>query len=137
MVQIQYFQNYDQVQNNEFFQQMTPQLQNKLTNHLIKIHQKKFLYFFENPQTGFKLQANEVQMMLKNMKCQILLNNQSVLHYDEKISDIYLIKNGNVRVYNKSFDFILEYVEGSFFGEYQLMFDLLSGCEFIASVPHN
>ena len=57
------------------------------------------------------------------------------MHHDEKVSEIYLIKNGNVRVYNKTYDFILEYVEGSFFGEYQLLFDLLSGCEFIASVP--
>ena len=57
------------------------------------------------------------------------------MHHNEKVNDIFLIKNGNVRVYNSKFEFLLEYEEGSFFGEYQILFDLLSGCEFVSSTP--
>ena len=52
----------------------------------------------------------------------------TILHHDEPVDDIYLIKSGCVKVYSKSYHLLTEYNEGSFFGEYQILLDLNSGC---------
>ena len=49
---------------------------------------------------------------------------ERVLHPNDQIKNIYLIRSGFVQVFDRFYNFLSEQSEGSFFGDYQCMLDL-------------
>ncbi len=45
------------------------------------------------------------------------LDGENLIQYGDEVDYFYLIKKGKVSLYNKTFDYMYDLEEGSFFGE--------------------
>ena len=56
-----------------------------------------------------------------------------IFDVNEEINSIYFIKKGSIKVFDRNYNPLIELFEGCFFGEYQILFDLLSGLYYRSS----
>ena len=54
---------------------------------------------------------------------------------EDQVENIFFIKSGAVRVFDKNYNPLLDYKEHDFFGEYQILLDLYAGCFFRTYIP--
>ena len=73
------------------------------------------------------MSAKIVRKILSNLNCEVHDNDKSILRYDDKVNFIHFVQSGTVQLFDKYHNPILEYGQGSFFGEYQILLDLF-GC---------
>jgi signal-transduction protein with cAMP-binding, CBS, and nucleotidyltransferase domain len=56
--------------------------------------------------------------MLSHISCQIFEEDTTILSYNDEVKNIYLIRYGVVKVFDENFNFLVDYHETSFFGEF-------------------
>ena len=61
---------------------------------------------------------------------------KSILCHNDYVNNIYFIQSGCIHLFDKYLNPILEYNQGSFFGEFQILLDLY-GCYTYRTKPTN
>jgi hypothetical protein len=122
--------NYSQILDDEFFQDLSPHLQQKLWKVVIKQQRKFFHYFFSSEKNC--INNKMVAQILSHINCDVYSHNQMMMLPRDKMEAIYLIKHGIINVFDENYNLLTAYEQHSFFGEYQVMFDLKAGCYFRA-----
>ena len=64
------------------------------------------------------------------------LDGENLIEYGDEVDYFYLIKKGKVQLYNKTFDYMYDLGEGSFFGEQYIMLGMYSD-SFYKSIKSN
>ena len=128
---------------------MTPKMQTDLikSTRVFREFEKAFNHFFDECERGF---TNE---LIINMYCRINQPGETVIGYKGNVKEMYFIRQGVVEVLNPEFDNpkkeqatenqrldkvdkmyqdqpILYLPKFSYFGDYQILFDLKSNIKF-------
>ena len=131
----------------QFYQQITPKMQTELiqSTRTFKEFEKSFNHFFEECERGF---TND---LIINMLCRIYIPGKIVISYKSNVKEMYFIRQGLVEVFNNENDDkdnkaqkeekknktegkaksnkqkpILYLPKYSYFGDFQILFDLKS-----------
>ena len=116
----------------QFYQQITPKMQTDLIQNtrVFKEFERSFNHFFEECERGF---TNEI---IINMYCRIYTPGKTVIAYKSNVKEMYFIRQGLVEVYNNENDEIhkekpiLYLPKNSYFGDYQILYNLKSNIVF-------
>ena len=109
------------------------------TTRVFKEFEKSFGHFFEECERGF---TNE---LIINLLCRIYTPGRIVVSYKSSVNYLYFIRQGLVEVYNNENDElhkdkpILYLPKYSYFGDYQILYNLKSNLVFktLANPPEN
>lgn len=103
-------------------------MQSELIDLVFGDFQKQFRHFFNLCEKGF---TNE---LIINMYARIYQRGETLVDYRSKFNEIYFIFSGGISLFNKHrvTDFLL-LPQYSFFGDYQLLYDLRSNIVFRTS----
>jgi len=129
----------------QFYQQITPKMQTELiqSTRTFKEFEKSFNHFFEECERGF---TND---LIISMLCRIYIPGKIVISYKSNVKEMYFIRQGLVEVFNNENDDldsakqkelknidsvkknykqkpILYLPKYSYFGDFQILFDLKS-----------
>jgi hypothetical protein len=125
----------------QFYQQITPKMQTDLIQNtrVFKEFEKSFNHFFEECERGF---TNE---LIISMYCRIYTPGKTVISYKSNVKEMYFIRQGLVEVFNNENDEIekdkpiLYLPKYSYFGDYQILYNLKSNLVFktLAHTPDN
>jgi len=97
---------------------------------VFKEFERSFNHFFEECERGF---TNEI---IINMYCRIYTPGKTVIAYKSNVKEMYFIRQGLVEVYNNENDEIhkekpiLYLPKNSYFGDYQILYNLKSNIVF-------
>ena len=116
----------------QFYQQITPKMQTDLIQNtrVFKEFERSFNHFFEECERGF---TNE---LIIQMYCRISTPGKCVISYKSNVKEMYFIRQGLVEVYNNENDEldkekpILYLPKFSYFGDYQILYNLKSNIVF-------
>ena len=122
----------------QFYQQITPKMQTDLIQNtrVFKEFERSFNHFFEECERGF---TNE---LIISMYCRIYTPGKTVISYKSNVKEMYFIRQGLVEVYNNENDEIqkekpiLYLPKFSYFGDYQILYNLKSNIVF-KTLPHS
>lgn len=126
----------------QFYQQITPKMQTELiqSTRTFRDFEKSFNHFFEECERGF---TND---LIISMLCRIYIPGKIVISYKSNVKEMYFIRQGLVEVFNNESDDkeiqqakkaegknkvkkqkpILYLPKYSYFGDFQILFDLKS-----------
>ncbi|CDW76539.1 cation channel family protein [Stylonychia lemnae] len=108
-----------------YYYQISPKMQTELCTTIFKEFQQSFRLFFDFCERGF------INELIINMYCRIYQPEATIVPYGSKFSEIYFIREGGVRMFNKfriqDFMFLPQY---QIFGDYQILYDLKSNIVF-------
>jgi len=126
----------------QFYQQITPKMQTELiqSTRTFREFEKSFNHFFEECERGF---TND---LIISMLCRIYIPGKTVISYKSNVKEMYFIRQGLVEVFNNEGDDkeikemkrnqslpsyikqkpILYLPKYSYFGDFQILFDLKS-----------
>jgi signal-transduction protein with cAMP-binding, CBS, and nucleotidyltransferase domain len=115
-----------------FYQQITPKMQTELIQNtrVFQEFEKSFNHFFDECERGF---TNE---LIINMFCRLYTPGKTVISYKSNVKEMYFIRQGLVEVYNNENDEkvkekpILYLPKFSYFGDYQILYNLKSNIVF-------
>ena len=104
-----------------FYNELPASIQNQISESLFKTFKNQFNNFFLNTDIGFQHQ------LIVNMYCRIYEPGKTIISHGQKLNEMYFISKGSAVFYDqKGVTPFLQLPQFSFFGEYQLMFDLRS-----------
>jgi signal-transduction protein with cAMP-binding, CBS, and nucleotidyltransferase domain len=106
-----------------------------LVFELLDGYYQKFYFFFHDIQQ--KVSADEVfiRKILVNFHCKIFLPGAIIIKNGGAVEDMYFLMKGEVSVVDgKGEDELTRLKSGSFFGDYQILFGLISNFIFQGSV---
>jgi len=104
-----------------FYNELPASIQNQISESLFKTFKHQFNNFFLNTDIGFQHQ------LIVSMYCRIYEPGKVLVSYGQKITEMYFISKGSAVFFDqKGVTPFLQLPQYSFFGEYQLMFDLRS-----------
>jgi len=120
-----------------FYQQMTPQMQTQLISQTaqFKRFERNFNHFFEECERGF------INELIISLYCRIYQPGKTVISYKSSVKEMYFIKTGQVEVFNNENDElrkeepILYLPTFSYFGDYQILYNLKSNLVFKTMEP--
>lgn len=118
----------------EFFDLLTPKLKNKLVFELLDSYYKKFYFFFNDIQEKVFADDVFIRKILSSMHCQIFFPSVKVVEIGKEVFSIYFIYKGTITVNAEGEEELTCLPSGSFFGDYQILFDLKSNYEFMSTV---
>lgn len=109
----------------DFYGQLPSNLQNKIAESLFRGFKNQFRDFFMNTDIGF------MNKLIISMYCRIYEPGKILVHYGQKIEEMYFITRGSIVLYDcLGVTPFIQLPQYSFFGDYQLIFDL--NCNFVA-----
>jgi signal-transduction protein with cAMP-binding, CBS, and nucleotidyltransferase domain len=117
----------------EFYQQITPKMQTDLIQNtrVFQEFEKSFNHFFDECERGF---TNE---LIINMYCRIYTPGKTVISYKSNVKELFFIRQGIVELYtnegsedSKDKQPILYLPKFSYFGDYQILYNLKSNIVF-------
>ncbi|CDW82858.1 cation channel family protein [Stylonychia lemnae] len=118
--------NHKNILKDKYFRILSPRLQKKLIIELFDKQYKKFIYFFEDFELKYKASDDFISGCLSNMELNIFFSNQTILKQGQKFECIYFINHGHVGVFDKFNNFLINYVPGGYFGDFQIILELKS-----------
>ena len=121
-----YHYNFKSIRKNEFFKQLNMQLRRKLIFYLCGKYIQKFNYFFDDIEKKYYSSDFFKYGILSNMKCHILLQDSVIIDIDKRINHIFFVNLGGVNVMDRHNNFIVQYISGSNFGDFQVILGLRS-----------
>ena len=83
-------------------------MRNALTRILMKGHLDQFKYFLGDPTGKFKLEKEKRIQIFLNLHSDIVIEPIVILEPEQIVNDIYLIKTGSVRMFDKYFNYITD-----------------------------
>jgi len=102
----------------EFFELLTPGLQNKLIFELLDTYYKKFYFFFNDIQEKVFADDVFIRKILSCMHCQIFFPSVKVIEIGKDVFNIFFIYKGTITVNDKNEEELTVLPAGSFFGDY-------------------
>lgn len=104
-----------------FYNELPASIQNQISESLFRGFKQNFNNFFLNTDIGFQNQ------LIIHMYCRIYEPGKTIVQHGQKFSEMYFVTRGAAVLYDqKGVTPFLQLPQYSFFGEYQLMFDLRS-----------
>jgi hypothetical protein len=104
-----------------FYNELPASIQNQISESLFRGFKQSFNNFFLNTDVGFQNQ------LIIHMYCRIYEPGKTIVQHGQKFSEMYFVTRGAAVLYDqKGVTPFLQLPQYSFFGEYQLMFDLRS-----------
>ena len=79
---------------------------------------------------SYKVPNRIIQTLLSNINCEIYSPDQVIKEPQDDIEHIFLIRYGAINVFDEHYNYMHQLIGTQFFGLYQCMFDLKSGCYF-------
>lgn len=110
-----------------FYQQISPSMQSELMDTIFKDFYTSFKHFFGLCERGF---MNE---LIINMYFRIYPPDTMIVSHGQKFLELYFIRSGEIHLQNKFAKEFLVLPSNSFFGEYQILFELQSNIIFKTS----
>lgn len=92
---------------------------------ITKMERKYFHLLFKDPDTSYKVPIKLVSKLLSNITCEDC-NNQILVKTQEPFEYFYMIKKGKVSIFDSKYNYMYDLDEGSYFGEYNILFGLYS-----------
>tara|TARA_B110000285_G_C14931859_1_gene517724 strand:+ start:483 stop:875 length:393 start_codon:yes stop_codon:yes gene_type:complete len=111
----------------EYFCEISPQLQISLTKILMEGHLDQFKYFVGDPCGKYSVPNEKIIQIFLNLTSDIVIEANVILEAESFVDNIYLIKTGSVRMFDKCYNYITDLESDSFFGDHQVMLDLKAG----------
>ena len=103
----------------QFYDELPASIQNQISNSLFKTFKLNFHNFFLNTDVGFQHQ------LIVSMYCRIYEPGKIIINSGQKFNEIFFISKGSAILYDaKGVTPFLQLPQYSFFGEYQILFDL-------------
>ena len=96
---------------------------------MVKNERSFFVHLFYEYKDGFYLEAipqKIVTKLLSNIQSQIYDSDQILLKNRNEFKHFYMVKSGGVRLFDEKYSYMCNLEQGSFFGEYNIMFGLKS-----------
>jgi hypothetical protein len=66
---------------------------------------------------GFQTPSKILTLLFSKVIYKETLDGENLIQYGDEVDYFYLIKKGKVSLFNKTFDYMYDLEEGSFFGE--------------------
>lgn len=102
-----------------FYTELPASIQNQISESLFKTFKANFHNFFLNTDIGFQHQ------LIVSMYCRIYEPGKTIVSCGQKFNEIFFISKGSAIFYDpKGVTPFLQLPQYSFFGEYQILFDL-------------
>ena len=106
---------------------MPIQLKEKLLNILVHEEKLQFKYLFSDldSQGNFTIISDSTIIgILSNIEVQMYECNHMIITPGEEFKDLILLKSGRVRTLSSKYHYLTEFGPGSFFGDYNILFQL-------------
>ena len=121
---------YKEIQYSEFYKELNPSLQNDLMSHLVKREIRHFPMFFQiqlPDGTVLDYLTNRmIASLISLVECEILPKGRMIITPCSEFKQLFLIRKGSVKMFDSNYNYLCQLREGSFFGEYQVLFGLYS-----------
>lgn len=72
---------------------------------------------FSDVLKGFQTPSKILTLLFSKVIYKETLDGENLIQYGDEVDYFYLIKKGKVSLFNKTFDYMYDLEEGSFFGE--------------------
>ena len=108
---------------------MPPRLQYKLNREMLKSEKKFFYHLFHNvinENLTFSVPESIVYAILGSIESEFYLQGEPCVQAKDKFNYFYMVKNGSIKCFDEFYEYMFDLKEGSFFGEYHIMFGLYS-----------
>ena len=137
-ISIMYNLSYLNSTKHEFFENLESNLQDKILNLLIEQEMMLFSQlFFDNDIDDQSQIVNQkiINRIFSALDCEIHEASSMVVKPDDFFSSFYLIKSGEIATYDLNYNYMYNLQQGSFFGDYNIVFTLYSNM-FYKAVPN-
>jgi hypothetical protein len=119
---------------NKFYKTLTPELKKKLVFTLLSNYYQKLFFFFNDNIDQNYAELIFVRSILSRLDCVLYLNNSNIVASGKLFRNLYFIYKGTVTVVCPEFKFqIAKLPEESFFGDYQIIQNIFSEFNFVAT----
>lgn len=105
-------------------------LQRKLVDFLVQEERLFFRNLFED-EFGTFISNDVINNILSQIEVECLRPGNPVIKAGDEVNYFYMIKKGDVKVFDKGYNFLYILTEGSFFGEYNIIFGLYSAFNYV------
>ena len=108
---------------------MPPKLQYKLNREILKAEKKFFYHLFHNvinENITYSVPETIVYAILGCIESEFYLQGEPVRKANDKFNYFYMVKNGSIKCFDENYEYMYDLKEGSFIGEYHIMFGLYS-----------
>eukprot|EP00347_Sterkiella_histriomuscorum_P000052 403377369 len=116
--------NYKNILKDKFYQNLLPKLRNKLAIELFRHSYLKFIHFFKDFESQYNASDQFIAGCLENFELGIFPQNHEIVRRGDKLESIYFIRLGTVEIYDIADNFLVTYISGGFFGEFQAILNL-------------
>lgn len=121
IIGIRYKHNYKDIVDNYYFKNLNPNLKHKLVEVIIEPEQIFFNHLFSDTMS-----QRTVNCILQNLKSCYYAPGTSIIKAKDEFKNFFLIKKGHVNCFDKSYNYLNTLEQGSFFGEFNIIFQLYS-----------
>lgn len=120
----------------QFYVNLTPELKKKLVFTLLSNYYQKLFFFFNDNINHNYADLIFIRKILSRLDCVLYLNNSKIVASSKQFHSIFFIWKGSVTIVCPSFKYqIAKLPEESFFGDYQIILNIRSEFNFIATSP--
>ena len=121
-----YVFNYKCLTDHNYFRELPQQLKDRLLFEIV-MDQKDYFFWLFNDVSGsntYNVPNELIGRLLACIEVQIYESGHLIQKPGNRFKDFFMIKNGAVRTFDKSFNYMADLRPGSFFGEFNILFDL-------------
>lgn len=129
--EISYYYDFILIQNNEFFNQLKPRIRHRLVNALFSSFISNFFYMFNDAE--FEAGCEFTSNFLSNIFSRLYLPENNIVDYGDSFTELIMIQEGVVSLQlrlipndSRSEQEFFVLPTFSYFGDYQILFDLKS-----------
>lgn len=108
VIRYDYKSNFSILKTDPYFVELTPQLQSKVKTILLEGTMMEFKYFFSDPTLNQELSQATVIKILSHLSCEMIPEYEIVLHANDEVKNIYLIRSGFVQIFDRFYNFMSE-----------------------------
>ena len=133
MVIDNYKHDFIRIRESEYFEELPPNLQKKLLKKLVENDKHQFSNLFRYTYNdGHKSIVSDeiIAGIFSNIELEVFTVDSNLLRNGDEVEFLYLIKDGDVSCYDENYNYITTIQNGSYFGEYNIMFGLYSSISY-------
>lgn len=117
-----------------FYNLLPPQLQSLVVSQTMKLEIERFEFFFHDYLTGFKANPRLVVQLMTMLRAERFYPGDVVIRAGDYSEAIYFVRQGTITVVASNGSMrLVDLQQGSFFGEYQILFQKISIFSYVAT----
>lgn len=130
-----YVFNYKSLTYHNYFRELPQQLKNRLLFEIVMDQKDYFFWLFNDVSSNktYTVPNELIGRLLACIEVQIYESGHLIQKPGNRFKDFFMIKSGAVRTFDKSFNYMADLRPGSFFGEFNILFDLYNDIYFQAA----